>query len=175
MSAPGWIEWGSLWGFAVISGAHLGWGGCSWPHNMPGWPAPGPLGSRVPAGVFIPPGGQRRCPGSPTHGVQCSAPKAPTLTEVGSLPSHRHHPLPHLPSQGPAGLEMTLCWRPGCAQCWGLGFDIQAQGLSPNPTSSLPPSSMPLLEPVPVRGLVSTGPALLGTRGASPTPSGSRS
>lgn len=101
------------------------------PHNRPSWPAPEPLGSQVPAGIFTSSGGQRRCPGSCSC-VQASVPKAHTLTETGSRPSHAHHPS-HLPSQGPVGLE-----RPPCRSLFVLGAAVWA--LTSTPRGS-PPSS----------------------------------
>lgn len=128
------MGWGVGTGFSTYQpqeGPVLGLGLVSCPHNRPGWPAPG---SQVPAGIFISSGAQRQCPGSYSW-VQASAPKACTLTEMGSCPSHAQHP-GHLPSQGPVGLE-----RPPCRSLFELGAVVWA--LTSTPRGS-PPSSNPL-------------------------------
>ena len=53
--------------------------------------------------------------------------------------SLKNGPWPHLQSQSPEGPQMPPGWRPVCAQNWGLGFDVQAQGPTLTPISSLPP------------------------------------
>lgn len=128
VSTEVWGEQSSLWGFAIISGAHLGRGWGHWPqhlpasrracrqrlclvpcpHNTPGWPAPGPLGSQVPAGIFLPAGGERQSPGSHHMWDVSFCAQSHCVDRSGSLLTH--YSLPYLPFQ-------SLCW-PGPSRGW---------------------------------------------------------